>query len=255
MALRGRYQGVTQIIRFNWPFYAVATFVLLAGACVTCVFAIPPLLRLILSAAIGVAVFWLVASLIIAHYIYDRAGIYNGTWIRRVTDGEPKRWATFHAGLEEFSEVIREQFPHSEGSVFDFFDRTEMTEPSIQRARQLENAPQGLPVDFRALPLRDGELETAFVLFSAHELRKTLPRARFFQELRRILRPHGQIVLVEHLRDWPNFFAFGPGCFHFHSRRTWLGTIQSAGLFTTRECSLTPFVRVFVLAARPSSHV
>jgi hypothetical protein len=252
---RRRYQGVAQIVRFNWPFYAAATFVLILGACLFCALAMPSLVRATLIATIGGAAFWLILSLVIAHYIYDRAGIYDGAWIGITIHEAPKRWATFHAGLEEFNEVIYNQFPHTEGSVFDLFDPTEMREPSIRRARQLATAPQGIPADFRALPLRDDELDAAFVFFAAHELRRPESRVRFFQELRRTLARHGHVVLVEHLRDWPNFFAFGPGCFHFHSRQTWVRAIQSAGFTVMRENPLTPFVRIFVLGKSSSVHV
>jgi signal transduction histidine kinase len=252
---RGKYQGVAQIVRFNWPFYAAATVVLIVGACLVGALAIPLLIRATLIAAIGGAAFWLIMSLVVAHYIYDRAGIYDGAWIGNTMREKPKQWATFHAGLEEFHEVIRNQFPHSEGSVLDFFDATEMSEPSIRRARQLANAPQSIAADFRALPLRNDELDAAFVFFAAHELRKPESRVRFFQELRRTLAPDGRVVLVEHLRDWPNFFAFGPGCFHFHSRRSWIQTIESAGFTVMQENPLTPFVRIFVLEKSSSVDV
>lgn len=55
------------------------------------------------------------------------------------------------------------------------------------------------------------------------------------------------VVLVEHLRDWKNFIAFGPGFVHFHSRRSWLRTIREAGLLIERESAVTPFVECFVL--------
>lgn len=44
-----------------------------------------------------------------------------------------------------------------------------------------------------------------------------------------------------------NFLAYGPGAFHFVSRRTWLSTFSSAGLKLNREANCTPFVRVFEL--------
>jgi hypothetical protein len=249
---RTRFQGVAQIVRFNWPFYLTATLLLAAGGCAVLVFSVPFFVRPILFSAIAAAAFWLITSLIISHYIYDRAGIYDGMWIQQALSISPKRWTSFHAGLDEFSALLHELYPESDGSIVDLYDPNEMTEPSIKRARHSpKQFPQPIRADFRALPLQNDELDAAFVLFSAHELRKPESRILFFSELRRVLRSHGEIILLEHLRDCPNFFAFGPGCFHFHSRRTWSHSIGSAGLFILKEFTLTSFIRAFVLGKAP----
>lgn len=256
LAPRGKYQGATQLLRFNWPFYFAALLFLLAAGFAIAVVSIPNSVRVPLSAAILLAAFWLTGSLAIAHYIYDRSPIYHGTWIEQALRHSPAGWANFHSGLDEFSGTLQALFPGSNSAVVDFFDAKEMTEPSISRARRLAQNP--LPstrADFRALPLQDAELDAAFLFFAAHELRKAASRIQFFRELRRVLRSNGQIVLLEHLRDWRNFLAFGPGCFHFHSRGTWINTIESAGLTVSNEFYLTPFVRAFVIEKLPLSNV
>jgi SAM-dependent methyltransferase len=102
-------------------------------------------------------------------------------------------------------------------------------------------------VDYRHLPLPNGTIDVATLLLSAHELRSDEARGALFTELRRVLGPGGRVVVAEHLRDWANFLAYGPGFLHFHSRRTWIRCFARHRFDVHREFSITPFVRVFVL--------
>jgi ubiquinone/menaquinone biosynthesis C-methylase UbiE len=130
----------------------------------------------------------------------------------------------------------------------DVYDPGEMTEPSIARARRLHpSAEPFLRGEFNALPLPEDGYDAVFLLFAAHEVRTLEHRTRLFRETARVLRGEGCVVLVEHLRDWKNFLAFGPGFLHFHSRRSWLLTIRNAGLVVEQESDVTPFVECFVL--------
>jgi hypothetical protein len=63
----------------------------------------------------------------------------------------------------------------------------------------------------------------------------------------RILKPDGQIIIVEHLRDRANFLAYNIGFFHFHSRSIWLRAFSSAGLSLRQELKITPFVTAFIV--------
>jgi ubiquinone/menaquinone biosynthesis C-methylase UbiE len=92
-------------------------------------------------------------------------------------------------------------------------------------------------------------VDAAFVVFTAHELRRAESRERLFRELARVVRPGGEIVVVEHLRDWRNFLAFGPGFLHFLPERAW----RTASLRIARTFTITPFVRVFVFVAHASA--
>lgn len=245
---RGKYQGVFQIVRFNWPMYLVAAVVLSAGTALTMIVPMPDLVRGLIRTGLGLAGFWLIFSLLVSHYVYDRSALYRGEWLRRIFPSPPPRYATLHVGLDEFSEILQEHFPQSESVAIDFFDAVEMTEPSIRRARKENTATlQSVTrADFHALPFQDNELAAAFLIFAAHELRRPDSRRRLFQELSRVLKPAGKILLVEHVRDLANFLAFGPGCLHFHSRATWLRALADTGLSAADEFRSTPFVRIFV---------
>jgi len=104
------------------------------------------------------------------------------------------------------------------------------------------------PQDFRALPAPAGSCDAVFLIFAAHELRSRSSRCEFFAEVARVLSANGRVVIIEHLRDLANFAAFGPGFLHFQSRREWINVAASADLALANEFSITPFVRVFLLA-------
>src|SRR5262249_33714074 len=150
------------------------------------------------------------------------------------------RWVSIHAGLDEIGRSL--SLP-GEGRTLDIFDPREMTEPSIRHARSLAEA-HSQPADWRALPLPDASQDSVFLIFAAHELRRHEARVQLFREAARILRGGGEIVLAEHLRDWRNFLAFGPGFMHFFSERTWLRAAAHAGLEVSRRSTITPFVHI-----------
>ena len=132
--------------------------------------------------------------------------------------------------------------------VVDIYDPQEMTEPSIARARRLHPSLEpAVAGKLDALPLPDRDRDTLFLLFAAHEIRQPARRTEFFLESARVLTDSGQLLLVEHMRDWKNFVAFGPGFLHFHSRDEWLRLAHDAGLTVEREDRITPFVRCFLM--------
>ena len=135
-----------------------------------------------------------------------------------------------------------------QGSVVDIYDPAEMTEPSIARARRMYPATEPFVIGtFDHLPLPTGDQDEVFLLFAAHEVRAPERRSQLLRESSRVLKKGGQLLLVEHLRDWPNFLAFGPGFLHFHSQESWRKNIQQAGLTIERENTVTPFVHCFFL--------
>jgi SAM-dependent methyltransferase len=235
-----------RILRFHWQLY-LRTLAFVAAALVIAPHTGAPL-RGLLRGAVVPAVFWCVSSLAVSWYVYDRSPLSGFRWLPRWLGRKPVRWLNLHAGLDDLTPLLPALFPRAEGRVLDIFDPAEMTEPSIGEARRAVHPPADGPrARHNALPVATASLDAAFLVFTAHELRRHASRVALFGELARALRAGGSILLVEHLRDWRNFLAFGPGFLHFLPERAWRSAASAARLRVRADFAMTPFVHVFVL--------
>lgn len=242
------FEGVSNIVRFNSGYYVGSALALGAAIIILSMRLLPLWLRTAaLCGGIGF-VFWTCSSLLVSWYVYDVTGVTRWEWIRDRLHLAPSRWVNVHAGLDQSTASLRRLFPGTEGEVIDIYDPKTMTEPSITRARRLHPATEPFQSGQAcSLPLPDKDRDTVFLLFVAHEVRAMGDRTQLLRETNRILKERGRVVLVEHLRDLPNFLAFGPGFLHFHSGRSWRRSISNAGLQIEQQSRLTPFVCCFVL--------
>jgi ubiquinone/menaquinone biosynthesis C-methylase UbiE len=93
--------------------------------------------------------------------------------------------------------------------------------------------------------MEDKSVDLLFLLSAAHEIRSNEEKVAFLKECRRICKPDGQVIMVEHLRDVPNFLSFTIGFTHFFSRRVWKKAFKDAGFSSFGEQKFTPFMSVF----------
>jgi SAM-dependent methyltransferase len=247
--------GVRKIVAFNFPWYIAALAINLAAAGwlagLLPAAALPAGLRPWAWCALAAADYWLLASVAVSHYVYDRSPLAAGAWLEGIADGGALRVAVLHAGQDEASEAVTRRLPKAALRILDFHDPRGRVTGSLRRARAWAGPSSAEPAHAGELPLASGSLDLAVVAFAAHELRTPGGRAALFRELRRAVGDRGRIRLVEHVRDGWNLLAYGPGAFHFLPRRAWDRAFAAGGLRVAREWACTPFVRVFELEAAP----
>lgn len=244
-ASRSAFQGLTNIVRFNWHYYALS-----AAGCLSLLWLrpfLPEVWQVWVQMAAACMLGPVVLSLLVSWYVYDASGLYRLEWLRPWIP-ESGLLVNIHAGFDETSALLADAFPQMTLQVLDFYDPALHTEISVKRARAAYPPFGGtLRVSTDALPLADQSAAVVCVLFAAHEIRDEQERLRFFAQLRRILQPGAPLIIAEHLRDLPNFLAYTIGFLHFMPLSVWQKTFATAGLRLLHTERHTAFIRIFVL--------
>lgn len=244
--MRKPFQGVINIIRFNWHFYVIA-FTLIGGLTIANLF-LEDAVRWIIPTLIILILLSITLSLGISYYIYDYTDIYNLDWLKPLDVPAGTNLVNIHAGFDETSHLLAQRYSRSMLQVFDFYDPVKHTEISIERARKLYGAyPNTKKIHTGNIPLEVNSTDYIFNIFAAHEIRDPVERIAFLKQLHACIKPTGYVVVLEHLRDLPNFIAYNIGFFHFHSRKEWRRNFTEAGFILEQELALTPFLALFIL--------
>ncbi|HTD40249.1 MAG TPA: class I SAM-dependent methyltransferase, partial [Mucilaginibacter sp.] len=189
-----------------------------------------------------------IVSIVISFYIYDLSDIYKLQWLNKIAIATNGKIVNIHSGFDETSILLKGKFPDAELTVLDFYDPSKHTEISIKRARRAyppyENT---IRVNTCDLALKGSFADNIFVILAAHEIRNQNERNDFFCELRRILKHNGSIIMIEHLRDIPNFLAYSIGFFHFIPRSSWYKAFKNTDLNISDQFRITPFITIFIL--------
>lgn len=242
---RKPFQGVLNILSFNRHFYVIGltALVLIFASRLTLNWSIP-----LFWALVAAIVYGLTMPLIISAYVYDFSGYYNFKWLEKLGDATSKNSyiVNINAGFDETSFILKQKLPKSNLKVFDFYNAEKHTETAITRARKVSLVyPNTKQIETNAIPLQDKSVDVVFLLSAAHEIRSNTEKVQFLKECKRICKTDGKVILVEHLRDLPNFLAFTVGFTHFFSKQTWIKVFKDAGFHSFTEDKLTPFMSVF----------
>jgi SAM-dependent methyltransferase len=242
--LRKPFQGVLNIIRFNWHFYLLV--MVLCWISLLSTFLLHNSLSTIVLLGIFLALIITVGSLIVSYYIYDVSDLYKLNWLP--DDDSKLNILNIHAGFDETSALLKAKYFNSQLTVLDFYDPKKHTEISIKRAREAYPCYEGtVQTNTETLPLATNSIDKIFVIFAAHEIRNDGERIQFFKELNRALNANGEIFITEHLRDLPNFLAYNIGFLHFLAKDSWYNTFIKSNFVIKQEQKLNPFISTFTL--------
>lgn len=244
--IRKPFQGVGNIIRFNWHYYLLSVLTISVIAILK--FVIPEQWSVLATAIILLIVIANLVSLLVSFFVYDLSSLYKLRWLKHVEIRACSNIVNITAGFDETSCLLKHKFPSADLTVLDFYDAEKHTQISIERARKAyATFPNTIQTSTSDLPLENGFADQIFVILAAHEIRNEAERTLFFRELNRVSNIEGNIIVTEHLRDLPNFLAYNFGFFHFHSKHTWKNSFRKAGLSVKREVKITPFITTFIL--------
>ncbi|MDJ1473271.1 methyltransferase [Xanthocytophaga flava] len=245
---RKYWEGVVNIIRFNWHFYVLAFGIVLVVCILIYLDVFTGLIQPIAGIGTGIAFFYLLGSLVVSHFIYDRSDLYKLTWLNRLQLSGIGTFVNIHSGFDETSLLLQRFFPGADWKILDFYDPAKNTEISIKRARKYKPVVAGTrTVQTTNWNLLSGSVTTIFGFLAIHEIRTPEEKVLFFQEAYRVLEKEGHFILIEHLRDRNNFLAYGPGFFHFFSERSWKEAFNKTEFLLIDQFRISPFISVFVL--------
>ena len=242
---RKKFQGVLNILSFNRHFYAFGLGILLILFVSHFLLKWPDLFFGIIEAAF---LYGLIMPLLVSAYVYDFSGYYKFNWMKEliIDQEKAKMILNINAGFDETSFIIKSKFPQSDLKAFDFYNAKQHTEPAIKRARKVSLVyPDTQQVASGSIPLKDRTVDIVFLLSAVHEIRSHEEKVLFLKECHRLCKTGGKVVMVEHLRDFPNFLAFSVGFTHFFSRSVWKNALELAGFASFRETKFTPFMSIF----------
>ena len=242
---RRKLQGVLNILSFNRHFYVIGLLVLAALIASYFLFDWPAIAFWVIIIAF---LYGFLMPLIVSAYVYDLSGYYDLHWLKEqvAEDERINQVVNINAGFDETSFIIENKFPGSDLKVFDFYNAKQHTEPAIKRARKVSLVyPDTQQIASDHIPVKDKTVDIVFLLSAVHEIRSHDEKVLFLKECHRLCKPGGKVIMVEHLRDFPNFLAFTVGFTHFFSRAAWKKAFEKAGFSTFRETKFTPFMSIF----------
>lgn len=241
---RKPFEGVWNVVRFNWHFYVIVFGIM--GLILAVFPMFPDFYQALSLTLVFIMIMPVLISLFVTYQVYDNTSLYEMEWLEEY--GDDIEIASFNAGFDETTLLMRDKKPQANVTALDFYDPEHHTEISIKRANKAyPHLPGTLKIKTNNIPLEENSIDLAVGFLSMHEIRDKPERIMFFKNLQTILKEEGEIVIIEHLRDIPNFLAYNIGFVHFLSAATWQKTFKEAGFVVKEEKKINPLMTKFTL--------
>lgn len=258
----GRYAGTQRTVRAHWPSYA-ATYAALVAVLLGLALSFArgwfglALLLVLTAAAI---LYFLLASLRAIAIVRDQPenDIAHNLFVMsqaRPTD----ELAIVDLGVRRTAVAIASRLTTGQLVVLDVYHPQRTPGQPLVRLRA--DAPHQIadprlewydcPISL--LPLPDESVTAVFLPEILSQFAERGDHAILLREIRRILRPEGQLLLAERTRTRANQLAFGPAALHLLPDDYWRTLLTSAG-FTIRTEKQPSQLITFLRAEKPSPH-
>ena len=183
--LRKPFQGVWNIVRFNWHFYLFASIMATVLLFLSTQF--DSRLSIVFISLSVVIVLVNLISLLISYYVYDTSDLYELPWLTPFRSTRNLHIVNINAGFDETSSLITKKFNECHLKVLDFYDPKKHTEVSVKRARKAYPPyPKTISVQTDKIEMQDASTDMICAILSAHEIRNQKERVQFFRELKRM---------------------------------------------------------------------
>ena len=175
--LRKPFQGVWNIVRFNWHFYAIIVLFLFILYILN--LKIPPQYKGYILVVSTLAIGTTAVSLLVSYYVYDVSNLYTLDWLE--DDSNALNIVNINAGFDETSALLELKCKQANLIVLDFYDPEKHTEVSIKRARKAYPPfPNTQTITTSNVNLENNSADKVFLTLAAHEIRNDAERAVFF---------------------------------------------------------------------------
>lgn len=253
MQITTRYAGAIRYFRSRWPTYTIGFcggLILLLAAIWFSTTRGWHSFMILGIVTILVMIYFLVMSLWSAHQIYDVQNISQ--CLIKLGELRPEETLIhLNLGRRQLAIDLSRHFTTGRVIVIDVYNPQMTPSGELARARRQARRPEPDPrLSWRdgkisLLPLADGSVPAVTMSEVASEFWQLGDRQQLFNEVFRILRPGGRILLVERVRTTTNILVKGPAGLRLAHKAYWEKMLVDAGFKVKNTINLDDLICCF----------